>query len=247
MELTNKKIKMEDRQPLDVTMTLLNRMVSPWSINLGRTNECWVQSYRKFSYSRKSSALANIIIAYICRTNLLNSRAMKDMNFNILMLSALSLGVSCTRIDCSETPITRRYSDMTGFNAVDVSHAFEVHMIPSDREEVELVIPPDAAKYAVVRKNGETLHIGMKPGHSYRFVHERDECCLKAIVYFKVLSKVTASGASEVDIEGFMTLGTRTWPSCCRGLLLLKAGCRTWRNWRSRCRVRLRLKAKQGM
>lgn len=91
---------------------------------------------------------------------------------------------------------------MTGFNAVDVSHAFEVHMIPSDREEVELVIPPDAAKYVVVRKNGGTLHIGMKSGHSYRLVHARDECCLKAIVYFKELQKVTASGASEVDLEG---------------------------------------------
>ena len=127
---------------------------------------------------------------------------MKKFRFFILTLMVAFWSISCTRIDCSEPPIHKNYNQMTGFNALDVSHAFEVNLIPSDYESVELEIAPDAEKYVVVQQKGGTLYIGMKNGYSYKFVHHRGDCGLKAIVHFKEMRQVKASGASEVDIEG---------------------------------------------
>ncbi|MDE5609854.1 MAG: DUF2807 domain-containing protein [Bacteroidales bacterium] len=126
---------------------------------------------------------------------------MKKLVFFILTL-AVSLGTSCTRIDCSEPSVHKNYTSMKGFNALRASHAFEVNLIPSDHESVELVIPPDAQNYVVVQQKGGTLYIGMKNGYNYKFVHLWGDCGLKAIVHFKEMRQIRASGASEVDIEG---------------------------------------------
>lgn len=127
---------------------------------------------------------------------------MKKFGFFVLTLTVLFWSASCTRIDCSEPSIRKSYNQMTGFNALDVSHAFEVELIPSDHESVELEIFPDAQNYVVVKQKGNTLHIGMKNGYNYRFVHHHGDCGLKAIVHFKEMKQITASGASEVDMEG---------------------------------------------
>ena len=134
---------------------------------------------------------------------------MKKFRFFILTLMVAFWSISCTRIDCSEPPIHKNYNQMTGFNALDVSHAFEVNLIPSDYESVELEIAPDAEKYVVVQQKGGTLYIGMKNGYSYKFVHHRGDCGLKAIVHFKEMRQVKASGASEVDIEGLYDAGNQ--------------------------------------
>lgn len=123
---------------------------------------------------------------------------MKMLNF-VLMVMASSL-FSCVRIDCSSS-IDKTYST-TGFDALDVSHAFEVELIPSDRESVELRIPADAEKYVMVEKKGSTLHIGMKKGHTYHFVKRGKESCLKAYVSFKEMKEITGSGASEINMKG---------------------------------------------
>lgn len=105
------------------------------------------------------------------------------------------------RIDCTQVPVNKTL-EISGFSALRVSSAFEVDMIPSDREWVRLAVPADAENYVMVEKRGETLHIGMKEGYSYQFNRYKDNSCLKAYVYFKDLKEVKASGASEVDIKG---------------------------------------------
>ena len=139
-------------------------------------------------------------------TNPLNSCSMKIKN-TLLMFLASGLCLSCSaqldvRIDGSRTPVNKTYNDLTDFNALHVSHAFEVDLIPSDRESVQLMVPPEAENYLVVKKEGNTLYIGMRDGYSFRFVNTKDDHCMKAIVYFKELNGVRCSGASEVDIKG---------------------------------------------
>ncbi len=126
---------------------------------------------------------------------------MKKIGFFVLTLMAAFWSVSCTRIDCSEPPISKKYSKMSGFNAVNASHAFEVELVPADYESVELVIPPDAEKYVDVKQTGNNLFIGMKKGYTYHFVHSSVRG-LRAIVHFKELRKITGSGASDIEMEG---------------------------------------------
>lgn len=113
-----------------------------------------------------------------------------------LMVSLWS--VSCVRIDSNEPPVRKSYNRMATFNAIDASHAFEVELIPSDHESVELEISPDFEKYLNVTQKGKTLIFALKSGYTYHCVN----CTLKAIVHFKELKQLSGSGASEFDIEG---------------------------------------------
>ncbi|MCM1041021.1 MAG: DUF2807 domain-containing protein [Bacteroides sp.] len=122
-----------------------------------------------------------------------------------LLMTVLATGLLCAchaqpsvRIDCNQPTVTRNH-EITGFNALTASHAFEVDMFPSDRESVQIMVPGDMEKYVVVSQKGNTLYIGLKDGFSYSF---RDKDCLKAYVYFKDLAQVKGSGAAEIDIKG---------------------------------------------
>ncbi|MCM1168392.1 MAG: DUF2807 domain-containing protein [Bacteroides sp.] len=131
---------------------------------------------------------------------------MKSIKHILMPVLAAGLFCSClaqpsVRIDCNQYPANKSY-DMTGFNALNVSNAFEVDMFPSDRESVQLTVPAGAEPYVVVEKRGNTLYIGMKDGHSYNFTRGKDDHCLKAYVYFKDLTAVKGSGAAEIDIKG---------------------------------------------
>lgn len=115
---------------------------------------------------------------------------------NILLVLGVATGLLVSCSDNSDR-IGKNY-EMTDFNALEVSHTFEVNMVPSDREAVELVISSDMEKYVVVERRGATLYIGLKDDYKIRWYRKP---CLKATVYFKDMRKVIVSGASKVDIE----------------------------------------------
>lgn len=119
---------------------------------------------------------------------------MKALKNILLAFVAVGLLAGCS--DKSER-IGKSY-EMTEFNALEVSDTFEVDVIPSDREAVDLVISSDVEKYVVVEKKGSTLYIGVKD--SYK-AHWYKKICLKASVYFKDMRQVTVSGASKVEIR----------------------------------------------
>lgn len=108
---------------------------------------------------------------------------------------------SVVRIDCSQAPVNKTY-ELTGFEALHVSSGFEVELIPSDRESVQLMIPSDVENHVMVKKDGKTLRIGLKEGSSVAFFSNRDDDCLKAYVHFKDLHGIKGSGATEIDIKG---------------------------------------------
>lgn len=128
------------------------------------------------------------------------------MKTRIFILAFLATGLGAcsgqTNMPLNCNQIINKTFDMADFNAIEVSHAFEVEMIPSDRESVELTIPADAEQYIEIRQEGSGLFIGMKTGYFFRFLNNDNESCLKAYVYFKDLKKVTASEASEINVKG---------------------------------------------
>ncbi len=119
---------------------------------------------------------------------------MKTLKNILLAFVAAGLLAGCTD---NGNRITKTYG-LTDFDALNVSHAFEVEVMPSDKESVELVVSSKLEKYLVVEKKGSTLYIGMKNSYNFRWFDINP--CLKAYVSFKDLRQVTASGASEVDL-----------------------------------------------
>lgn len=120
---------------------------------------------------------------------------MKLLNFISALLLAMGLFVGCSS-DCGDS-ITKTYG-ITDFTALDVSHAFEVEVLPSDVESVEVVISSGIEKYLRVEKKGSTLCIGLKRNYIGWF---RVNPCMKAYVSCKALTSVTASGASDVELK----------------------------------------------
>lgn len=116
------------------------------------------------------------------------------MNFLMALLTA-GLFACCSSDNGNR--ITKTY-DLTDFTALDVSHAFDVEVMPSDVESVEVVISSGIEKYLLVEKKGSTLRIGLKKGYTGWF---RGNPCLKAYVSCKALTSVTASGASDVEMK----------------------------------------------
>lgn len=119
---------------------------------------------------------------------------MKVVNF---MMALLTTGLlTCCSTD-SGNHITKTY-DLADFTALDVSHAFDVEVLPSDVEAVEVVISSNLEKYLLVEKKKSTLRIGLKRNYIGWF---RVNPCLKAYVSAKTLREITASGASSVVLK----------------------------------------------
>ncbi len=119
---------------------------------------------------------------------------MKTLKNILLAFAVAGLSAGCSD---NGNRITKTYG-LTDFDALNVSHAFEVEVMPSDKESVELVVSSKLEKYLVVEKKGSTLYIGMKNSYNFRWFDINP--CLKAYVSLKDLRQVTASGASEVDL-----------------------------------------------
>lgn len=119
---------------------------------------------------------------------------MKTLKNILLAFVVAGLSAGCSD---NGNRITKTYG-LTDFDALNVSHAFEVEVMPSDKESVELVVSSKLEKYLVVEKKGSTLYIGMKNSYNFRWFDINP--CLKAYVSLKDLRQVTASGASEVDL-----------------------------------------------
>src|SRR4030043_927313 len=89
---------------------------------------------------------------------------MKKILFTLL-LAAIVLSVpvlaGCIRVDLTEKagPISTRVYDFTGFTGIDVGHAFEVTITPSDNYSVEITAGENTFEHLDVHKDGSTLVI----------------------------------------------------------------------------------------
>jgi len=89
--------------------------------------------------------------------------------------------------------------DLSGFDQVEVSNAFDVEISQGDQFSVVVRVDENVAEYLDVFKQGTTLRIGLKP-HIYSMGNVGP---LEAEVTMPRLTGLEASGASGVSVTGF--------------------------------------------
>lgn len=94
--------------------------------------------------------------------------------------------------------VTQEFT-LTGFDKVDVSHAFKVDISQGDTFSVVIRIDDNLVEYLEVVKRGSTLKIGLKPARRYGIRN----ATLEAQVTMPELTGLDLSGASHAIITGF--------------------------------------------
>ena len=125
------------------------------------------------------------------------------MKLNAITLTLISLGlflISCDVYDEHVRPsdeITVRNEDFQDYDMIEASHAFMVYVNFSDSEEsIEIEANDNLHQYIEVKKENNTLHIGLRNN-----VSVRGSATLRAYVTTKHVSAYSGSGASRFIIE----------------------------------------------
>ena len=95
--------------------------------------------------------------------------------------------------------VVTREETITGFDKVDVSHAFTAEISQGEAFSVVIRIDDNLAQYLEVVKRGSTLKIGLKPGRPYSIRN----ATMDAEVTMPELTGLDLSGASHGTITGF--------------------------------------------
>lgn len=105
----------------------------------------------------------------------------------------------CIRVDLREQagPITTRQYNFTGFTGIDVGHAFEVEIIPSDNYSVAITAGEKAFDDINVHKDGSTLVVEVDNWFIIWFVTP------KLSITMPVLTDLELSGAAKGTAIGF--------------------------------------------
>lgn len=88
-------------------------------------------------------------------------------------------------------------SDASGFSRVDASHSFEITVVQAAGYDVEVTCDDNIENYLIVKKNGDTLVLGLQEGRSYT------NTTLRARVTMPECKGVELSGSSRADVTGF--------------------------------------------
>jgi hypothetical protein len=94
--------------------------------------------------------------------------------------------------------VTETY-DLADFTEVDVGHAFEAEIVRADEFSVAITVDDNILENVDVRRDGDTLRIGMKGNDSYRNV------TMEAAIAMPALDRLKLSGASKADTGPFMS------------------------------------------
>jgi len=96
--------------------------------------------------------------------------------------------------------IVTREEDFSGFDEVDVSHAFKVNIEQGDEFSIVIRVDQSVLEYLQVEKRGDTLVIGLTTSLAFSF---RDDLTMEADVTMPTLVGLELSGASRATITGF--------------------------------------------
>jgi hypothetical protein len=95
--------------------------------------------------------------------------------------------------------ITEEELSYSGFSAIDLSHSFNAEILQADHYKVVIKYNANLKDYLDVKKDGNTLKIGLDEEHQYRNVK------LSVIIYMPDIDEISASGACKVNFPGFNT------------------------------------------
>lgn len=125
------------------------------------------------------------------------------MRTRILFIVTVGLSVllsSCEKIGNTITPsgkVTTETMNFTGYNALDVSHAFNVYVSYSSTvENIEIEANENLHQYIIVEKQGDKLIIKLKDR-----INIRNNATLNAYITTGYLSDFYVSGASGITLE----------------------------------------------
>ncbi len=88
---------------------------------------------------------------------------------------------------------------VTGFDRLDISHAFRADVSQGDTFSVVIRIDDNLVQYLNVSKRGSTLEIGLDPLRSFTITR----ATMEADVTMPELAGLDLSGATRADIRGF--------------------------------------------
>jgi len=131
---------------------------------------------------------------------------MKRELLTIVVVTVLAVLVSaCTPpnvvvIRPSGNVVTREF-EISGFDRIDVGHAFVVDVTQGEPYNVALRVDENVLEHLDVVKQGDTLKIGLKSGTTTAF--STTGITLEATVTLPELTGVELSGASHGRISGF--------------------------------------------
>jgi hypothetical protein len=121
---------------------------------------------------------------------------------SLLALSILACQVGGlgggTTISGSGNVVSQEY-DLTDFDQVDISHAFNVDVMQGESYSVIVSVDDNLVEHLNVVKQGNTLKIGLKPNFDYTVRNTT----LNTEVAMPALTRIEASGASDVIANGF--------------------------------------------
>ena len=103
-------------------------------------------------------------------------------------------GGPLTRGSGNEVTLT---PNVSGFNSLDIGHAFEVDIIQSQTYSLAIDVDDNIEQYLIVDDSGGTLVLGLEGGRAYTNV------TLKAQISMPMLSALELSGASKAEFTQF--------------------------------------------
>lgn len=89
--------------------------------------------------------------------------------------------------------------DLAGFDALEVSHSFRVDVTQGELFHVLLRVDENVLNHLDVRRQGDTLRIGLEPGVGY----STSDLLLEAEVTMPEVTGLVLSGASRTTLDGF--------------------------------------------
>lgn len=115
-----------------------------------------------------------------------------------LLTGCVAPGIEFIRVAGSGNPVTLT-RDYTGFTKLDVGSAFRVEINQAREYGVEITIDDNLREYLDLRVEGDTLHIGMRPGLTFTSGPNQ----LRGAITMPKLEALTLSGAARADVKGF--------------------------------------------
>jgi hypothetical protein len=115
-----------------------------------------------------------------------------------LLVGCCAIPIRSVTVGGSGTVVTVE-QEITGFEVLNVSNAFEVDVNRSDDYQVVVRVDDNLEQYLEVVKEGNELRIGLETGRAYSL----SDATLEAEIDMPALTGVTLSGASRVTIAGF--------------------------------------------
>ncbi|MFA7115956.1 MAG: head GIN domain-containing protein [Bacteroidales bacterium] len=109
--------------------------------------------------------------------------------------------IICTSVVLSAKDITKTVKDGS-FNSIDISSKYEVTLVKSHTNKVEISCDEDLMKYAKISIRNNVLHLDFKQmGLSRRIKNLFNDSDVKAIIYINNIESIKMSGATSLTSD----------------------------------------------